>query len=80
MLNPDPVKPLLRETAPAPQCASDPFVELRDVSLKYDDMLALDHTTLGIEFGGIRSGRGPEWLRKIDPDEARDWAAAAHRR
>jgi NitT/TauT family transport system ATP-binding protein len=68
-LNPTPAKQLSREAAAALSPAT-PMVELRDVTLKYDDMLALDRTTLAIdraEFVAVvgPSGCGKSTLMKL---------------
>jgi NitT/TauT family transport system ATP-binding protein len=65
MLDPEPTRSLPRDEAIARQSASaDPMVELRDVSLKYDDMLALDRTTLAIDPGEFVAVVGPSGCGK----------------
>jgi NitT/TauT family transport system ATP-binding protein len=69
VLNPTPAKQLPREPTAVPASAT-PMVELRDVSLKYDDMLALDRITIAIdrsEFVAVvgPSGCGKSTLMKL---------------
>jgi len=64
VLNPEPTPALLRDDGGAAARASDPMVELRDVSLKYGDMLALDRTTLAIKPGEFVAVVGPSGCGK----------------
>ena len=65
MLNPEAARTLQRETAAEPTPVSDhPMVGLRDVTLKYGDMLALDHTTMAIEPSEFVAVVGPSGCGK----------------
>jgi NitT/TauT family transport system ATP-binding protein len=65
VLNPQPTQPLPREEAVAPVAPSRrPMVELCDVSLKYEDLLALDRTSLTIGEGEFVAVVGPSGCGK----------------
>src|SRR5271155_2190539 len=65
MLDPEPTRSLPRdETIARQRISAEPMVELRDVSLKYDDMLALDRTTLAIDPGEFVAVVGPSGCGK----------------
>jgi NitT/TauT family transport system ATP-binding protein len=65
VLNPEPNRPVHREEVFVPsRSPADPLVELIDVSLKYDDMLALDRTSLSIEPGEFVAVVGPSGCGK----------------
>src|SRR5258708_21026522 len=65
VLNPERSQNLQREEPVAPRRASGhPLVEFKDVSLKYDDLLALDRTTLAIEPGEFVAVVGPSGCGK----------------
>jgi NitT/TauT family transport system ATP-binding protein len=65
VLDPEPTKSLPRDvTIAPPRPSAKPMVELRDVSLKYDAMLALDRTTLSIEPGEFVAVVGPSGCGK----------------
>jgi ABC-type multidrug transport system fused ATPase/permease subunit len=60
VLNPDSARPVAREEiVVAPEKFAEPLVRLDDVSLVYDVMPALDHTTLSIELGEFVAVVGP---------------------
>jgi NitT/TauT family transport system ATP-binding protein len=64
LLNPD-ASLALRETAVAePVPAVEPMVTLQDVTLKYDEMLALDRTTMSIAPGEFIAVVGPSGCGK----------------